>query len=266
MDVIVHASVCGLQQAPRHGLGAHVLPGAGIVDDGHGAAVRKHEPSSRQQATWMVTGQAVSGLHTPPGAGVVPVGQAGPTELKHVPSGRQQATKHGLGVQVVADETMNPGHAVPSGMMVQVPLSRQQTRPPCGHGLGVQVLPGAGVVPGGHALPAKKKQALRSQHARKQGLGVQVVTPVRIWPLHWLGVGTSTHEPSGRQHTKPVGQGLGEQVLPAAGVEVAGHGPLTMKHVPSGRQQACGHGLGVQEVPGRKVAPAAAGHCDHGAV
>lgn len=264
MVVIVQASVCGLQQAPRHGLGEHVLPGAGVVLDGHGAAVRKHEPSSRQQATWTVIGHSVSGPHTPPGAGVVPGGQAVPTTVEQVPSGLQQATKHGLGVQLVAVGMMNPGHAVPSGMIVQAPVGRQQTCPPCGQGLGVQVLPAAGVVPGGHALPAKKKHASRSQHARKHGLGVQLVTPVSTWPLHWFGLVTSTHEPSGRQHTKPGRQGLGEQVLPGAGVVVVGHGPLTMKHEPSDRQQACGQGLGLQDVPGRNVAEA--GHCDQGAV
>jgi len=130
------------------------LPGAGTVLAGHGAAVRKHDPSSRQQATWMVIGHTVFGPHTPPGAGVVPGGQLVPTTVEHVPSGLQQATKHGLGVQVVAVVTTNPWQTVPNGTIVHVPSGRQHTCPPCGHGFGVHVLPAAGVVPGGHALPA----------------------------------------------------------------------------------------------------------------
>jgi hypothetical protein len=154
MEVSVHASVCALQQAPRHGFGAHVLPGAGTVADGQGAAVRKHDPSSLQHATWIVTGHRVLGPHTPPGAGVVPAGQVVPTTVEHEPSGLQQATKHGFGVQLVAVVTTNPLQTVPNGTIVHVPSGRQHTCPPCGQGLGVQVLPAAGVVPGGHALPA----------------------------------------------------------------------------------------------------------------
>lgn len=92
MLVTVHASVAALQQAPRHGFGEHVLPGAGTVEVGHGPATMKHDPSSRQHADWIVIGHSVFGPHTPPGAGVVPDGHARPTNVLHVPSGLQQAT------------------------------------------------------------------------------------------------------------------------------------------------------------------------------
>jgi hypothetical protein len=165
----------------------------------------KHDPSSRQHADWIVIGQMVLGPQTPPGAGVEPAGHETPTTVLHEPSGLQHATKHGLGVHEVAVGTRKPVQTVPSGMIVQVPSARQHTWPCCGQGLGVQVLPGAGLVPAGHALPAKRKHALRSQQARKHGLGLQVVTPVSTLPLHWFGLVTRMHEPSGRQHTKPCG-------------------------------------------------------------
>lgn len=166
----------------------------------------------------------------------------------------------------VAPGTRNPLHAVPNGMIVHEPSSRQHTCPCGGQGLGVQVLPVAGVVPGGQALPAKKKQTFRSQHARKHGLGLHVVTPVSTVPLHALGVVTSVQLPSGRQHTKPGRHGLGEQVLPGAGVLVDGHGPFATKHVPSGRQHACGHGLGWHEPAGMNDTAGGTRHCDHGAI
>jgi hypothetical protein len=184
MVVSVHASVWALQHAPRQGLGAHVLPGAGRVEAGHGPVTMKHEPSSRQHAEVMVIGHSVFGPQTPPGAGVVPAGQVSPTKVLQEPSGLQHATKHGLGVQEVAVGTRKPVQTVPSGTMVHVPSARQHTWPCCGQGLGVQVLPGAGLVPDGQALPAKRKHALRSQQARKHGLGLHVVTPVSTVPLH----------------------------------------------------------------------------------
>jgi hypothetical protein len=85
--------------------------------------------------------------------------------------------------------------------------------------LGVQVLPGAAVVPGGQAVPVKKKQALRSQQARTDG-----------------------HR-------------LGEQVFPGAGFEPVGHGPALVKHVPSTRQHAVMHKVGVHTLPGPNHVP-----------
>jgi hypothetical protein len=81
-----------------------------------------------------------------------------------------------------------------------------------------------------------------------------------------LGLVTSVHEPSGKQQTKPCTHWLGVHVLPGAGVEVVGQGPLTTKHEPSDRQQARGHGFGAHEPPGMNEPLGGTGHCDHGAV
>lgn len=101
-----------------------------------------------------------------------------------MPSASQQATKHGLGEQLVAVVTRKPWQTVPSGINVHVPSGRQQTCTGCGQLLGTHVLPGAGVVPGGQAEPTKKKHALPSQQARGHGLGLHVVAPVKMNPLH----------------------------------------------------------------------------------
>lgn len=241
------------QHAPLQGLGEQMFPGAGRDPGGQTAPnTKKHDPSSRQQAFWIWIGQAIGPPHVPPGAGVVPVGQDVPTKLKHVPSASQHATKHGLGTQPVAPETMKPWHAVPSGISVHDPSGRQQTTVGSGQGFGTQVLPGAGVVPPGQETPTKMKHAFRSQQASRQGLGVQLVAPGSTKPLHALGVGTSVHVPSLKQQTNPGGHWFGVHVLPGAGEDPGGHGPATVKHEPSTRQQARTHGLGTHEPPGMK--------------
>jgi hypothetical protein len=58
---------------------------------------------------------------------------------------------------------------------------------------------------------------------------------------------------------------LGEQVLLGAGVVPVGHGPRTVKHEPSFRQQARAHGLGLQLPPGMKLL-GGTGHCAGGAM
>lgn len=55
-------------------------------------------------------------------------------------------------------------------------------------------------------------------------------------------------------------------MLPGAGVVPLGHGPLTVKHDPSTRQHARGHGFGWHEPAGMNDTNGGLGHCDHGAM
>lgn len=133
---------------------------------------------------------------------------------------------HGLGVQVGPPRKVPPwawqSDCVVMMQKITPGCSKMQQAP--GQGLGVQVSVPGSKVPGGQPTPVKMKQALTSQHA-------------------CVGIG----------------QLLGVQVLPGAGVVPLGHGPAVVKHEPSIRQQARTHGLGTHvSVPG-SVVP-----CGHG--
>lgn len=128
------------------------------------------------------------------------------------------------------------------------------------------MLPGAAVVPSGQETPTNTKHAPASQQARKHGLGVQLVAPAMMNPLHCAAVATSEQLPSDLQQTNPGGHWLGVQVLPGAGVEPVGHWPLNMKHEPSDLQQARVQRLGVQIAPGVNERFGGTGHCDGGAM
>lgn len=63
--------------------------------------------------------------------------------------------------------------------------------------------------------------AVSQQEPRHGLLGVQVVAPGTMMPLHWLGVGTIEQPPVLLQQTKPVGvHGSGLQVTPGKKVPV----------------------------------------------
>jgi len=161
-------------------------------------------------------------VHVLPTAGEVSVGQIPPMNVKQLPSTRQQAVWHGLGVQVLPGAGVVPaGHALPVKMK-QAFTSQQAIT----HGLGVQIAPGKKLTVGQLACVVVIQPAA-VQHAPRHGFGLQVVTPVNRVPLQSAGVGTNVHEPSGLQQTN--GQGFGWQVVVPGSNVPTGQGPVVRK-------------------------------------
>lgn len=82
-----------------------------------------------------------------------------------------------------------------------------------------------------------------------QGLGLQPVAEVMIWPLHWVPGRNGKQLPLTSQQTCGTGgQGLGLQLV--TGVHPAGHGTI-VTHAPvlGSQQPGSGHGFGLQVVP-----------------
>lgn len=241
----------GVQHEPKHGLGVQVLPAAGIVPDGHPPTTNTHAPEVRQHAVSTSTGHATGPPQVPPGAGVVPLGQDEPKNVKQLPSGRQHAIMHGSGVQLDRLGKSWPLHTLGSLTREHVPSWRQHTTT---HGFGEQVLPGAGVVPGGHAVEDVTKHDVTSQQANcGHGSGWQF-EPGKYVPTEagQSKIVVTMHGVPGRQHAPR--QGFGVQVLPGAGIVEGGQGaPVTKKQDPSLRQQAdcvwTGHGFAAHVAP-----------------
>ena len=141
-------------------------------------------------------------------------------------------------------------------------MSKQHAPSGCGHGFGLQLVPGPWYVPPNAAhwnpkfwrhVPSALQHAPATQTLSAQFVLLPAYTPPIAWQL--AGVTSVRQAPARQQAPRAVQETCAhvsplDQTLPYWAVQAACVTPLT--HVPSAWQQApvgCGQGFGVQVVP-----------------